>query len=172
MKAKDGSERVGNLCGTALAYADVIQRRVVVNGETCIQVAMSLGFTPRQVNSVARIVRTFGGLPSLERLAVIAMQAPDISDEDIADWFGKLTPWATKVRAEADMISRREFIPSDVAWVADEWEPDDPTPEEIRQRAAEIRSVPGGKERPPVTPRIRTFSWHGGRFGTFFPVSP
>lgn len=160
MKSKDGSELRGTLCGTALVFADEIHRRVVINGETSAAVARSLGFTTKQVLSVARIVRT--GVPSQERLALICTQAPGIDDADIAEWFGRPTDWATWVRANATELRKREFIPAHMDWIADEWEPTDPTPEEIRQRCAELRAKPlAGVTRPPVAGAIRCFSWNG-----------
>jgi hypothetical protein len=160
------------MCGSALVLAEEIHRRVLVNGEIPKRVAQSLGFTRRQVASVARILSTFGGVPSPERLALIVMQAPDLSDEDIARWFNRPTGWATNVRKYGDEIARNEFIPADVAWVADEWEPDDPTPEEIRERCKAIREQ---EERPFPGPEAWTppqFYFHGGRVGTFISISP
>lgn len=170
MKSKDGSELRGTLCGTALVFADEIYRRVVVNRETGKSVARSLGLTTPQVHSVARIVRR--GVPSQERLALICTQAPGIDDADIAEWFGRPTEWATWVRANADALRQREFIPAHMDWIADEWEPTDPTPEEIRQRCAEVRAKPlAGSRRPPVEAAVRCYRWQGGRIGSFFPIS-
>lgn len=170
MKSGVGSEGCVNLCGTALVYADEIRRRVLVNKESSQQVALSLGLTRRQVFSVAQIVKTFGGVPSQERLAVIVMQAPDLSDEDVAEWFGRPTSWATRVRENQEAISRDEWIPADVSWVADEWEPDDPTPEEIQERCRAIREQ---EDRPFPEPQGWTppqFYFHGGRRGSFVSV--
>jgi hypothetical protein len=172
-KAKlDGSEVVGTMCGTALVLAEEIHRRVLVNGEIPKRVARSLGLTHRQITSVVRILSTFGGVPSPERLALIVMQAPDLSDEDIARWFNRPTGWATNVRKYGAEIAKTEFIPADVAWVADEWEPDDPTPEEIRERCKAIREQ---VERPFPEPEAWTapqFHWHGGHIGSFLPIRP
>ena len=159
MRSLDGSELRGTLCGTALVFADEIHRRVVINNETCKAVARSLGFTDRQVASVARIVRT--GVPSLERRALICMRAPGIDDADIAEWFGRSTEWATWVRANATELRRRECIPAHMDWVADEWEPTDPTPEEIRQRCAELRAKTLAGVTEIRRPGIRCFSWNG-----------
>lgn len=159
MRGRDGSTERGTLCGTALVYADEIHRRVVVNREGCRAVAWSLGLTDRQVSSVARIVRT--GVRSQERLALICMRAPGIDDEDIALWFGRPTEWATWVRANATELRKREFIPDAIEWVADEWEPTDPTPEEIRQRCAELRAKPLGGVTEIRRPGIRCFQWNG-----------
>ena len=170
MRSEDGSDGCVSLCGTALVYAAEIQRRVLINQESSKQVARSLGLTPRQVFSVARIVKTFGGVPSQERLAVIVMQAPDLSDADIAAWFGRPTSWATRARENQEAISRDEWIPAEVSWVADEWEPDDPTPDEIRERCKAIRAK---EERPFPAPQGWTppqFYFHGGRVGTFISV--
>lgn len=170
MRRLDGSEAVGTMCGTALASAEEIHQRVLVDGEMPQRVAQSLGFAHRQVQSVVRILRTFGGVPSPERLALIVMQAPDLSDEDIARWFNRPTGWATNVRKYGDEIAKNEFIPADVAWVSDEWEPDDPTPQEIRERCKAIREQ---GERPFPEPQRWTapqFHWHGGHIGSFVPI--
>lgn len=159
MRTLDGSELRGTMCGTALAFADEIHRRVIVNNETSKAVARSLGFTDRQVFSVARIVRD--GVPSQERRALICMRAPGIDDADIAEWFGRPKEWATWVRANADELRKAEYIPDHMDWVADEWEPTDPTPEEIRQRCAEVRARPMAGVTREQRPGIRCFSWNG-----------
>ena len=159
MNGKDGSELRGNLCGTALAFAEEIRRRVVINGETSATVARSLGFTARQVMSVAQIVRP--GVPSQERLALICMRAPGIDDADIAEWFGRSTEWATWVRANSTELRKAEFIPDRMDWVADEWEPTDPTPDEIRQRCAELRAKPLAGVTREQRPGVRCFAWNG-----------
>ena len=171
MRRGDGSTVRGTTCGTALVFAEEIHRSVNVNRETLFAVAVRLGLTVRQVGSVARITRFFRGAPSPERLALIVMQAPDIEDEDIAAWFGRPTGWAKNVRRYGEDIAKNEYIPARIAWVADEWEPGDPTPEEIRERAAEVRAR--WERKPAYTPVTATFMrWQGGKIGAFFQVQP
>lgn len=169
MKGRDGSTERGTLCGTALVFAEEIRRRVVINNEPRRRVARDLGITDRQLHSVVRLCEK--GIPSLERRAVTCMRCPDISDADIAEWFGKPKEWAESIRRNMQAIKRREFIPAALDYVADEWEPGDPTPLEIQKRCAEIRSQPPGGMGPVRgVGNIRVYAWQGGRLGSFLPV--
>lgn len=169
MKGRDGSTERGTLCGTALVFAEEIHRRVAVNRESSRQVSRSLGITDKQLHSVLRLCKR--GIPSLERRAVTCMRAPDISDADIAEWFGKPKEWAESVRRNMQAIKQREFIPKHLDYVADEWEPGDPSPLEIARMCAEIRSKPPvGMDRVRGVGNIRVFAWQGGRRGSFLPL--
>lgn len=169
---KDGD--FGNDCGTALVFAAEIHRRVNINKEPARTVGRKLGMEYTRVFSVARIARICGGVPSKERLALIAQKTPDVTDEDIAAWFGETVRWSRNVRANAAALRRDEYIPAQYEWVIGEYESDIPSPEEMAARKAELHAKGLACMQPCVgnrtrTPGIRELAWHGGRHA-FFPV--
>ena len=167
-QGKDGSRG----CVNGLALAGEIWRRVGVNREPSRKVARQLGLETPTMDGVMRICRHFRHAPSAERLAVVAMLPPDVSDSDVADWFGRSLEWAQAVRANAEKIRRREPMPAEMEYVDDGYQQGDPSPEEIYRRAAELRANPERRE--PINrkePRgpyesvsercsIRSFKWN------------
>lgn len=162
----------GNDCGTALVFAAEIHRRVNINQEPARTVARKLRMEYTRVRSVAQIAKICGGVPSKERLALIAQKTPDVTDEDIAAWFGETVRWSRNVRANAAALRRDEYIPAQYEWVIGEYEPDIPSPEEIERAKAELHAKglacmqPCGAEIR-RTPGIRQIAWHGGRRAFF-----
>lgn len=162
------NEDFGNDCGTALVYAAEIHRRVNINKEPARTVGRKLGMEYPRVFSVARIARICGGVPSKERLALIAQKTPDVTDEDIAAWFGETVRWSQNVRANAEALRRDEYIPAQYEWVNGEYESDIPSPEEMAKAKAELHSKglvcmqPRGAEAGRA-PGIRQIAWHGGQ---------
>jgi len=146
----------------ALGFAEELRRRVIVNGETSRKVAEDLCLEWGQVNGAVKILRyRFDVSP--ERLAVIVMKDPGLDDADIAEIFGRSVRWAAVVRRKAIEISGEEFIPFALEWPDPGLQPDDPTPEQIRQRAAELRTNAAVPRRDGYVPGIRAFRWSGKR---------
>jgi hypothetical protein len=89
-----------------LLFAGQLYHRVIVNGEPPMTVGRSLGLGKNATVGVLRILRHCGKVPSRERLALVAMRVPDVTDEDIADWFGEPLNWARSVRRTADDLRK------------------------------------------------------------------
>ena len=145
-----------------LAFAKEIHRRVNINGEKMVAVARSLGLRDKQVMGVARLTRELRRIPSPERLACIVMLDTGLDDEDVAEMFGRSVRWSSLVRSQSLAIRSEEFIPSHLEWLEPDFQPADPTVDEIYRRAAELR----GKSRQVVGHsrkqwRLPEFLWDG-----------
>jgi hypothetical protein len=164
----------GNDCGIvlrhALAHADELHRRVIVNGELVIRVARSLNLPFAQCKGSVRLLRSCGRVPSPERLALCVMNDWGLEDEDIAEMWGRPTDWATQVRADAQALREQEVIPKHREYVDEGLLPYDPCPEELYRRAAEVRakrepgwtqSVKGRPSSAQTQGGMRHFAWDG-----------
>lgn len=154
----------------SLAFAAEIHRSVNVNREKVIGVARRLGLRHHQVQGVARMTRVLGRIPSPERLAVVAMLDTGLTDEDVAEIFGRSERWASIVRKQSAAIRAEEFVPQHLEWLDPDFQQTDPTVEEIYRRAAELRGEskgPVGKTR--VRWRMPQYLWNN-KNGTFLPV--
>lgn len=172
---KDFSAKCSPKYGHGLVAAPEIWRRVVIDGEGSRKVARSLGIEITTIDGVMRILKARRGVPSPERLAVVAMRVPDVTDADVAGWWGKPIAWATGVRSDAERLRSREPFPLELEYVDDGYQPGDPNPEEIYAMAAKIRSasgrrMPTGKEGAYGVVRcaIRSYGWNR-RNVTFVP---
>lgn len=168
---KDGSESCGSLYGTSLVFVGQIQHRVVINKECAGTVSRDLGISRRSILSIARMLRAFGGVPSVERLAVIAMRVPDATDEDIAEWFNRSLTWAQQVRRDQDEIREREPIPPRLELINDEMDVGIPSLEERTRIAAELRAKGNEMNRKPEASRVEiaSYQWNGSQHA-FFPI--
>lgn len=145
-----------------LLFAGQLYHRVIVNGEPPMVVGKSLGLGKTATVGVLRILRHCGKVPSRERLALVAMRVPDVTDEDIADWFGEPLNWARSVRQTADDLRKEEFIPDWMEFVDDGYQPGDPSPEEILAMAKEIRQREDRLANvSPERVEIRSYQWTG-----------
>lgn len=153
----------------ALGFADELRRRCLVNREPAKVVAKSLGLDVEQTHGVVRLLKNVGQV-SPERLAVVAMRDWGLTDEDIAEIFGRSERWARVVRAMQDEIRAEEPIPEHLEFLDAGLQQGDPSPAEIRERAAELRVTPigNGHERRPLT-GIRCYQWSRH---AFLSVSP
>lgn len=167
-RKKDGGDGCGTLCGTPLAVAGTVWHRAIVNRESSWRIARDLGFSNGSIAGVVRLLKACGYCPSAERLAVAAMIVPDVTDSDIAEWFGKDEEWARGVREKADYWRLSEPIPAQLEFVDDGYQPGDPTPEEIAQICSTFTLRPSGMpERQVGMPQ---FTWNGKR-GSFIHIS-
>jgi len=150
-----------------LVFAGQLWHRVIVNGEMPMTVGRSLGLTKGATVGVLRLLRQCEKMPSQERLAVVAMIIPDVTDEDVAEWFGKSVEWAANVRANADAIRREEYIPAHLEYIDDGYQLGDPSPEEIQSRAMEIRQRDNRWEDvPSERVEIRSYQWTGRSYAS------
>lgn len=148
--------------GCPLLFADELWHRVIVNREPPMRVGQSLGLGKAATVGVLRILRHCGQVPSKERLALVAMRVPDVTDEDIAGWFKESIHWARAVRKTADSLREEEPIPGWMEYVDDGYRPEDPTPEQILARAKEIRLREDRTESvPPRRVEIASYQWTG-----------
>lgn len=153
-----------------LAMAEEIHRAVNVNREKIIGVARRLGLRHQQVQGVARMTRVLGRVPSPERLALVAMLDSGLTDEDVAEMFGRSVKWSRLVRSQALAIRSEDFIPGYLEWLEPDFQKTDPTVDEIYRRAAELRDQskgPVGRTR--VRWQMPQYLWNS-KNGTFIPV--
>lgn len=168
------SEDSGAGCGIrlrhALAFAADIYRGVFVNKQTIAWTAKSLDLEVMQTEGVFRILRHVGGVPSPERLALVAMRDWGYDDADIAEIFDRSEGWAADVRRRALAIRAAEFFPESLEYLDVGLCPGDPSPEELASRVAELRGrgVITGRS-PTRRPGIRSYLWNGSAHA-FFPI--
>lgn len=152
--------------GSPLAFAGTVWHRVIVNKESAGRVARDLGFDNSSIQGVARILKACGYCPSAERMAVAAMIVPDVTDEDVAEWWGKDVSWAKEVREKADYWRLAEPFDHALEYIDNGYQPGDPSPEEIavlREGMTPMRTEP---MRPVGMPQ---YQWNGKR-GTFIQI--
>ena len=146
MRSVAGGDGCGIRLRHALAFAADLNREVVDQGRTIKAVARGLGLEEEQCKGVVRILRRHG-MRSPERLALVAMRDWGLEDSDIAEMFGRSERWASIVRSQADEIRAEEPIDSHLEYVDCGLRPEDPSPDEILRRAAELRKRPDFKGR-------------------------
>ena len=151
----------GNDCGLGsthpLAFAGQLWHRVIVNHEQLSRVCQVLGLDPGPCRGVVRLLKAVGRVPSRERLAVICQLDPGYDDSDVAEVFAESEEWSASVRRNSALLREAEPIATQLEWYDEGLKPFDPTPDEILQRALEIRSNKG-MERIPSS-GIRAFRW-------------
>lgn len=124
----------------ALAHADDLHRRCIMNGESAMVVAKNLRLDREQTRGALRLIRKVGVL-SPERLALVAMRDWDLNDEDIGEMFSRPKEWAAAVRADAERIKASEPIPERLEFLDCGLQPEDVPPQELYKRAAELRAA-------------------------------
>ncbi len=151
----------GGDCGLGsthpLAFAGQLWHRVIINHEQVTRVAKQLGLCPEVCRGVLRMLKAVGKVPSRERLAVICQLDPGYDDADVGEVFGESAEWSASVRRHTALIREAEPIAANLEWYDDGLKPFDPTPDEILQRALEVRSNRGLERKP--SPGIRAFAW-------------
>lgn len=160
-----GSLAFGKGLRHSLAFARMLHRRCVVNGESTNKVASQLSLDRLQVVGVVRLLKAIDYIPSPERLALIAQRDPGWDDDDIAEVFGKTAEWSADVRRHANFLRMAEPIPVQYEQITEE--DLGPTPEEIAEHAARIRESNvgrGGQMAPGRLGGIRSYSWTGHAF--------
>jgi hypothetical protein len=151
----------GNDCGLGsthpLAFAGQLWHRVIVNQEQTTRVARQLGLCPEVCRGVVRILKACATPPSRERLAVICQLDQGYDDSDVGEVFGMTAEWSADVRRRTAAIREAEPIAANLEWYDEGFKPFDPSPQEILQRALEVRSNRGLERKP--SPGIRAFAW-------------
>jgi hypothetical protein len=155
----------------ALAFAAELRHRVIVNNESLKRVAQSLGLDYAQVKGVVRLLRKTPSSISDERLALVLMKDPGMTNADVAEVFGRPIRWAQLVRRRAQELREAEPIEESLEWIDDGLQPDYPMPDEIARRAKEVREMNplGGRDTANRPYGIRQFHWR--QDGAFIPVS-
>lgn len=135
----------GGDCGVvlrhSLAYAPLLWRMCIVNRVTARNAAKHLNMESEQVLGAVRLLRAVGKVPSPERLALVVSRDWGLEDEDIAEIFGRSVRWAKVVREQADQIKAEEPIPEELEFLDCGLQPDDVSPTELYERAAELRAA-------------------------------
>jgi hypothetical protein len=139
----------------------------VINKEQVSRVARKLGLEPVTCRGVVRMLRAVGGVPSRERLAVICQLDPGYDNTDVGEVFGESAEWSANVRRHTALIREAEPIPARLEWYDEGLKPFDPTPDEILQRALEVRSNRGRGRK--TSAGIRAYSWRG-RVSSFIQI--
>jgi len=151
----------GGDCGLGsthpLAFAGQLWHRVIINHENLARVAKQLGLCPEVCRGLVRMMKAVGRVPSRERLAVICQLDPGYNDRDVGEVFGESAEWSASVRRHTALIREAEPMEASLEWYDDGLKPFDPTPDEILQRALEVRSNRGVERKP--SPGIRAFAW-------------
>lgn len=149
-------------CACPLAFAGQLWHRVIINREPASRVARDLGMEKSQADGVIRLLKHVGRVPSTERLAVAAMRVPDVTDEDIAEWFDRPLDWATRVREMAPTLRKREPIDDRFEFLDDGYQPGDPSPAEIASITSRMPKTP--ETQPRV--RLRFYQWSGSGYAS------
>ena len=159
----------GDGCGIrlrhSLAHAADLWRMCIFNRQPAKDAAKKLGVPKSQTEGSVRLLRSLPRLPSPERLALVAMKDPGLTDADIGEMWGRSTRWARLVREQADEIRAAEPIPENLEWLDDGLQPGYPSPAEIKQRCDALReSWDESRYTRPIAFRIRNLSWTGDHF--------
>lgn len=164
----------------SLAEANDLWRMCVINKLTVRVAARELSLEQGQAEGVVRLLRKVGHVPSPERLALVAMRDPGFNNEDIAEMFRRTPKWAGMVRMHAQELRDAEPIPESCEYLDEGLQPGDPSPEEIYQRAAELRAARDRKftgfdspfphgQKARSQPGLRCYLWDG-RHASDFPI--
>jgi hypothetical protein len=167
-RRSDGGDDVRAGYGSPLAFAGTLWHRIVINKESSWRVARDLGFQNNSVLGVVRLLKACGYVPSAERLAVAAMIVPDVTDEDIAEWWGRDVAWARDVRERTDYWRLAEPFYADLEYIDDGYQKGDPSPDEIARRCKEL--PPRNAGQPPRQVEVSHYQWNGKR-GAFIHLS-
>jgi hypothetical protein len=167
-RKRDGGNDLRAGYGSPLAFAGTLWHRVVINKESSWRVARDLGFQNNSVLGVVRLLKACGYCPSAERLAVAAMIVPDVTDADIAEWWGRDVAWARAVRERTDYWRLAEPFDAKLEYIDDGYQPGDPSPEEIARRCMEL--PPRNAGQPARQVGMSHYQWNGKR-GSFLHLS-
>jgi len=80
-------------------------------------------------------------------MALIAMRDPGLDDADIAEMFVESEGWSFDVRYDPK-LRENEPIPVHLEYLDDGLQPDDPSPQELARRTAEVRAAKVEPDRP------------------------
>lgn len=156
-------------CGCPLVFVGQVWHRIIINNEYPSVVSRDLGIGKHALRGIVRILQHCKRVPTKARLALIALRTPDVTPEDIVDWFDEPLWWVHDVMDNADKIREREHIPAQLEYYDEGYQPSDPTPAEIREKCLEIRSKEDRtKHVPYVIPHLQ---WTGEKFEEFSDIA-
>lgn len=135
---KDGSHGSATGCYEVVPYAGQIWQRASAQVPAW-RIASELGLPLLSVRRVVGICRRLGKPPSQERLCVCVLNHPDMSDEEVADLFGRNVRWVENVREKRQLLREQEPFDIDYEYLDDGLAITDPTPFEIEQVTSLIR---------------------------------
>lgn len=122
----------------------------VCEGQTTKRIASELGVGYVCVRRLIGIFNHLGKPPSQARLAVCVLNHPYVTEEQVADLFGRNVRWVQNVKLNRERLRAEEPFPLSLEYLDEGLEPTDPTPYEIEQVTALIRQ-----------------SWKGGVQGSY-----
>lgn len=140
---------------SVFAEASEVWRRLIINQEPPRKVSKDLRYPRSQLTALVRWLKAMGEVPPKSRLAVAAMLVPDATDADIAWAFRMPLEWARSCRRHIHQIRKAWPAPAELEYV--EIDPEDPTPEQIREMCDAMPRVVQGERWAPRAPGIRAF---------------
>lgn len=126
--------RIGSL-GVPLAVAGDLHRRVIINREPPKKVYESLGLSVDVGRKIVGLLRRHK-VPSKERLILLSIGYPERTHADIASAFGVTVDKVMECERQAANLRRAEPLSTE-RW--EDYEDGDISPDEIAERAAEVR---------------------------------
>lgn len=166
---RDHSVDYGMPSPYALAAAPELWRRAILNKERLASVASKMHLSYASAVGVCLLMKKFGGPPSPERLALVAMRIPDADNEFIAEVFGRTVHWAAHVRHTGSVWKNREPIPRHLEFIDSGYCDGDPTPEEILAMAKQLRLGREPSRERAIRVGLPHYRWSFNN-GTFVPV--
>lgn len=130
-----GDESGIGCAAVPLAHAPEIHRRILINKEPAVSVYRRFGLSKEVAARITVLLRRHG-LPSRDRLVVLAANYPDRAPVDIARAFNLTVDQVLDILVRTPEIRAAEPLSTEMWEDIDE---DDVTPAEIRRRAQEVR---------------------------------
>ena len=119
--------------------AGLIWQRVCA-GRKSYQIASEFDVPHRCVRRLIGIFNRLGKPPSQARLAVCVLNHPYVTEEQVADLFGRNVRWVQQVKLDRERLRLAEPFPLALEYLDEGLEPTDPTPYEIEQVTGLIRN--------------------------------
>lgn len=135
---KDGSDGLETGFYEVVPLVGHVWQRVC-EGQTTKRISRELGVGYVCVRRLIGIFNHLGMPPSQARLAVCVLNHPDITEEQVADLFGRNVRWVQNVKLNRERLREDEPFPMNLEFLDEGLEPTDPTPYEIEQVTTMIR---------------------------------
>lgn len=135
---QDGSESSGVGYYEVVPLVGLVWERVCA-GQTTKRISRELGVGYVCVRRLIGIFNRLGKPPSQARLAVCVLNHPYVTEEEVADLFGRNVRWVQNVKLNRERLRAEEPFPLSLEYLDEGLEPTDPTPFEIEQVTTMIR---------------------------------
>lgn len=109
-------------------------------GNPTWRISKALKIPHYSTGRIVSILNALGKAPSQERVCVCVLNHPDMTDEEVADLFGRNVRWVEGVRANREKLRAEEPFPLHLEFFDDGLRDTDPTQFEIAQTTAAIRA--------------------------------